>query len=52
MCTQTLPLLQILAEERQTHHCKRWNNGKEPQLFQVGDVAKAHVQFQSKSDTR
>ena len=44
-------VLQILVEERKTAHRELWNNGKEPQLFQVVDVVKARVQVQYKSDT-
>ena len=49
--TFTTAVLQLIVEERRTAHRKHWNNGKEPQLFLVVDVVKAHVQFQSKYDT-
>ena len=35
-------VLRVIVEERRTAHHEHWNNGEEPQLFQVGDIVKAH----------
>ena len=44
-------VLQVLIEERRTAHRTRWNKNKSEQIFQVGDVVKAHVQVNSNSKT-
>ena len=44
-------VLKIIVEERRNAHRERWNNENVPQMFQVRDVVKTHVQVQSKYDT-
>ena len=44
-------VLQVLIEERRDSHRERANTDKLPSAFKVGDVVKAHVQVQSKSET-
>ena len=44
-------VVQILVEERRDTHRIRWNKNKIEQLFEIGDVVKAHVQVTSKADT-
>ena len=43
-------VLQILIEGRKTAHCNRWNSQRAAKSFHVGDVVKARVQAQSKSE--
>ena len=40
-------VVQILVDERREAHRLRWNKDKVEQLFEVGDVVKAHVQVNS-----
>ena len=47
----SLFVLQIMIEERRSTHCNRKNEGKYLCTLKVGDVVKAHVQVQSRSDT-
>ena len=44
-------VVQILVEERREAHRLRWNKDKIEQLFELGDVVKAHVQVTSKAAT-
>ena len=44
-------VVQILVEERREAHRLRWNKDKVEQLFELGDVVKAHVQVASKAAT-
>ena len=44
-------VLQVLIEERRASHRARWNKNRSEQIFQVGDVVKAHVQVQSNAST-
>ena len=44
-------VLQIIIEERRTSHVELWNKKMQQQIFNVGDVVKAHIQVQSKSET-
>ena len=43
--------IKILIEERSTAHRKHWNKGIHQQIFNVGDVIKAHIQVKSKIET-
>ena len=44
-------VVQILVEERRDAHRQRWNKDKIEELFELGDVVKAHVQVTSKAET-
>ena len=44
-------VLQVLIEDFRTLHKIRWNENCVKELFQVGDVVKAHVQVQSNAET-
>lgn len=50
--TLSLSVLQILIEERRTAHRDRQNKGKIQCSLKVGDIDKAHVQVQSRADSR
>ena len=47
----SISVLQVLIEERRTAHRSRWNKDRAAKMFQIWDVVKAHVQFQSNSST-
>ena len=43
-------MLQILIEERRSSHHSRHNEGREKCTLRVGDVAKAYIQVQSRTE--
>ena len=46
----SISILQTLLEEQRTMQCERCNKDRVPHEFVNGDVVKAHIQVQSKSE--
>ena len=44
-------ILRVLIEDRREQHRLRHNSTKTPQYFKPGDIVRAHIQVNSKSDT-